>query len=288
MSTFAAPDGTRLSYHVRGEGAPLLVVPGGAMRASEYLGDLGGLTAHRQLVLLDLRGTGGSEVPADRTSYRCDRQVGDVEALRAHLGLERVDLLGHSAGGSLAVLYAARHPERIRTLSLITPNLRALGIHFTEDHRREAAAAFTGRPWYPEAKAALEVIFSGTATDEDWDTATPFFYGRWDAAAQAHAAAGPGQSNEEAGRAYAAPEAFDPPAAKEALAALSAPVLVLAGEYDGGPRPHVAATAAAFFPHGRSVVQPGAGHYPWLDDPQWFVRTVADFAGGSAPAARAG
>lgn len=288
MSTYAAPDGTRLSYHIRGEGEPLLVVPGGAMRASEYLGDLGGLTAHRQLILLDLRGTGDSAVPADRSSYRCDRQIEDVEALRAHLDLDRVDLLGHSAGGSLAILYAARYPERIRTLSLITPSLRALGVHFTEEHRRESSAAFTGRPWYPEAMAALEVIFAGTATDEDWDTAAPFFYGRWDAAAQAHAAAEVAQSNEEANLAYSVPEAFDPPATKAALAALDAPVLVLAGENDGGPRPRVAATAAALFPHGRSVVQPGAGHYPWLDDPQWFVRTVADFTGSAAPAAQAG
>lgn len=51
----------------------------------------------RQLVLLDLRGTGDSAVPDDPATYRCDRQAADVEALRAHLGLERVDLLAHSA-----------------------------------------------------------------------------------------------------------------------------------------------------------------------------------------------
>jgi len=78
------------------------------MQASAYLGDLGGLSAHRSLVLLDLRGTGESAVPADPASYRCDRLVDDVEALRAHLGMEQIDLLGHSAGGALAVLYAAR------------------------------------------------------------------------------------------------------------------------------------------------------------------------------------
>jgi pimeloyl-ACP methyl ester carboxylesterase len=91
------------------------------MQASAYLGDLGGLSTHRSLVKLDLRGTGESAVPEDAASYRCDRLVDDVEALRAHLGRDRVDVLGHSAGGALAVLYAARHPDRIRRPWLDNP-----------------------------------------------------------------------------------------------------------------------------------------------------------------------
>ena len=74
------------------------------MAASAYLGDLGGLAAHRQLVLLDLRGTGDSAVPADPVDVPLSTgRSDDVEALRVHLGLERIDLLGHSAGGSLAI-----------------------------------------------------------------------------------------------------------------------------------------------------------------------------------------
>ena len=56
MPAFSAPDGTELAYHVRGEGPPLLCLPGGPMHASAYLGDLGGLAAHRRLVLLDFWG----------------------------------------------------------------------------------------------------------------------------------------------------------------------------------------------------------------------------------------
>src|SRR5882757_773432 len=99
MPHFTAPDGTELAYRVVGEGEPLLCLPGGPMRASAYLGDLGGLSRHRRLIVLDLRGTGASGAPADPATYRCDRQITDVEALRAHLGLEHIDLLAHSAGG---------------------------------------------------------------------------------------------------------------------------------------------------------------------------------------------
>jgi pimeloyl-ACP methyl ester carboxylesterase len=109
MPTFTAPDGTRLAYRLIGDGGgdPVLCVPGGPAD-SRYLGDLGGLSAHRRLAVLDLRGTGRSALPHDASSYRCDRLVDDVEALRAHLGPARLDLLGHSAGANVATQYAAR------------------------------------------------------------------------------------------------------------------------------------------------------------------------------------
>ncbi|MCC3773037.1 alpha/beta fold hydrolase, partial [Streptomyces sp. UNOC14_S4] len=84
-------------------------------------------------------------------------------------------------------------------------------------------------------------------------------------------------TNESAADAYAAPGAFDPATARAAVARLDAPVLVLAGELDSGPRPHVAAGIATLFPHAELTVQPDAGHYPWLDDPVSFTRTVAGF-----------
>jgi pimeloyl-ACP methyl ester carboxylesterase len=285
MPTFAAPDGTELAYTVVGEGEPLLCLPGGPMRASAYLGDLGGLSARRQLVLLDLRGTGGSGVPADPATYRCDRQVPDVEAFRDHLGLERVDILTHSAGGDLALLYAARHPRRVRTLTSITGRARALGVEFSEDHRREAAALRVAEPWFDAAHAAYASVWAGTATDADWDAISPFFYGRWDAAAQAHAAADVSQSNVEAAEVYASPGAFDPAATRAAIAGLDARVLLLAGELDGGPRPHVAAAVARLIPHAELAVQPGAGHFPWLDDPRRFTETVAAFLAGAGATA---
>jgi len=275
MPTFTAPDGTRLAYHVRGEGKPLVVLPGGPMRASAYLGDLGGLTAQRRLVLLDLRGTGDSARPADPATYRCDRQLDDVDALRAHLGLERVDLLGHSAGGSLAALYAARRPRRVARLALITTGVRPLGLRATPEDRLAAARLRRGEPWFAAAYPKLVAWLAGTA---GYDRALdPFFYGRWDAAARAHAEAAERQTNQEAAARYFTEAAFDPAATRAALRRLAAPVLVLAGALDGGPSPALARRTAEAFGYARFVVQPGAGHYPWLDDPERFTRQVGAF-----------
>ncbi|MFF5184563.1 alpha/beta fold hydrolase [Streptomyces sp. NPDC000345] len=287
MPTFCAPDGTRLAYRVTGSGAPLVCVPGGPAD-SAYLGDLGGLSAHRELITLDLRGTGGSAIPEDTASYRCDRLVDDVEALRAHLRLPRIGLLAHSAGANVVTQYAARHPERVASLALVTPGTRAVGIEITGGTRRELARLRRHEPWFPEAYAALVAVTEGTG--EDWEAVAPFFHGRWDAAARRHHAdARP--DNAEAVARFGEEGAFTPQATRAALTALAAPVLLLAGEVDLNSPPRSVAQFARLFPDASLVVQPGAGHYPWLDDAERFVAAVSAFpepAAGLGVAGRPG
>ncbi|HUR02677.1 MAG TPA: alpha/beta hydrolase [Nonomuraea sp.] len=279
MPTFSAYDGTDLAYHVFGEGIPVICLPGGPMQDTDYLGELGGLSAHRQLIMVDLRGTGQSATPQDAASYRCDRLVDDVEALREHLGLDRFDLLAHCAGANLAALYTARHPDRVGKLALITPSTFAVGIAPTGESRLEIARLRKDEPWFPAAFAALEAIVAGNATDDGWQAIDPFFYGRWDAAAQAHHAAQNGHRNDEAAAAFGAEGAYDPDATRAALSAFSAPVLLLAGEVDLNSIPSAVAAFADLFPNADFVVQPAAGHFPWLDDADRFVATTATFLG---------
>jgi proline iminopeptidase len=278
MPSFHAADGTELAYHVQGAGAPLVCLPGGPGRASAYLGDLGGLSGHRQLIMLDIRGTGDSAIPADPASYRCDRLVDDVAALQDRLGLHRVDLLGHSAGANIAVQYAARHGQRVSRLALIAPSGRAAGLVVSDERRREMMNLRQDEPWFAEAAAAFD---RGAETDDDWIASAPFFYGRWDAAAQAHSAADETQTSDEAALGFAADGAFDPVATRAAAAAFGSPVLVLAGGVDPMWPPGVVSELAALFSAAQFVVQPGAGHYPWLDNAEWFVSAVTAFLDGT-------
>lgn len=257
------------------------------MQDSRYLGNLGGLSARHRLILLDLRGTGGSSLPEDTTSYRCDRLVGDVDALRAHLGLDRINLLGHSAGANLAVLYAAQHPGRVDRLLLITPGLAAVGIAVSASARREVAQLREREVWFPTASAALETIAAGNGTSEDWEAVVPFLNGRWDAAAQAHHAVGVSQRNQEAAAVFGSEGAFDADATRAALATFAAPTLLLAGEFDVNTPPSAAAEFAHLFPDAGLVVLPGAAHTPWLDNADQFVATTAAFLAGDQLAGQA-
>ncbi|MFG1868207.1 alpha/beta fold hydrolase [Micromonospora arborensis] len=284
ITTFAALDDTTLAYRTLGSGDPLVCLPGGPMRDSAYLGDLGGLGAHRTLVILDPRGTGGSGVPADVSTYRCDRMADDVEALRRHLGLDRLDLLGHSAGANLALQYLTRYPDRVGRLALVNPSIRAVGLEVTVAQRQEVTQARAGEPWFPVAAAALESVLSGRAGPDSKQEIAPFLYGRWDTAAQVHQAAESGQHHDELARVFSSEGAFDPSATRSALAAHRGPVLLLAGGVDLAAPPGLVAEFAALTPRAELVVQPGAGHYPWLDDADAFTATIAAFLAGPAGA----
>lgn len=280
MSTlFTAADGTKLAYHRRGKGPVLVCVPGGPGRASSYLGDLGGLTDSHELVVLDNRGTGDSADSADPTAYRCDRLVDDVEALRAHLGLERMNLLGHSAGGNIAILYAARFAERLNRLVLVTPGLRAVGLDTVGFE--EAIEARSAEPWFPTARSAMDDWQRAATEGRDYAeiaplrmAAAPFAYGKWNAITQAHAAAEPEQRSRAAAEGFYA--GFDPDTAavREALRAVTAPVLVVAGALDPAPTPAAARPLVDLFPDSTLGVQPQAGHFPWVDDPKAFIEAV--------------
>jgi pimeloyl-ACP methyl ester carboxylesterase len=277
MPNFRTPDGTRVAYHVLGEGTPLLCVPGGPMHASAYLGDLGG--PRRQLILLDLRGTGDSERPADLATCRADRLVADVDALRGHLGLDTVDLLAHSAGANLALRYVEAHPDRVDRLVLVTPSVFAVGIDIPADARREMIGRRVDEPWFESASQAFDRIAAGQGGPADWDAMAPCYYGRWDEAAKAHSAAMQAQDDQTLAEAFRAEGAFDPPATRAALATFSAPVLVVAGEADIAAPPKIIAEYTTLLPNAEFVIQPNAGHSPWLDDPEAFTATVDDFLG---------
>jgi proline iminopeptidase len=277
MARFASYDGTQIGYRALGDGPPLVCLPGGPGRTCEYFGDLGGLSRSRQLIMPDIRGTGESADACDPLSYRCDRLAGDVEALRAHLGLDRMDLLGHSAAGNLATLYAAAYPERVAHLILLTPGLEAVGVEETGEQWRAVLARRSAEPWYPAALAAVEKAEAGDESAENRRAYMPFLYGRWDDAAQDHVDAGVSERSRPVRDGFGAPGAFNPAATREALGRLAAPVLVYAGELDAGPAPESAAAGACLFANATVTVQPGAAHFPWLDDPAFFTAAITSF-----------
>lgn len=68
-----------------------------------------------RVIALDQRGRGRSDWDP-KGDYFTEAYVRDLSALVDHLALERFVLLGHSMGGANAIVYAARHPERVSAL----------------------------------------------------------------------------------------------------------------------------------------------------------------------------
>ena len=274
MPIFESHDGAELHYDVLGESRsrePIVVLAGGAAHHPQYLGDLAGLDSVRTLLILHQRGVGRSEA-APLASWL--ELASDVAALRKHLALGRIDLLGHSAGTRVAVAYAATHPDTLRTLCLLTPP--ALWLVESEDDREKLIERRRSEPWfdgYEKARPALEAAESLEEYQALASHAAPLGYARWDDRARAQEALG--QPFNPAAKAFFATPPDRKVAAK--LAAVTAPVLVVAGAEDAitGLAPVLA--VADLFPNGRSVVIEDAGHFPWVEQPTAFRRAVDAF-----------
>jgi pimeloyl-ACP methyl ester carboxylesterase len=286
LEQFAAADGTRLGVHVMGAGPPVVCVPGGPGRASAYLEDLAGLSATRTLLRFDLRGTGSSDLPEDRESLTFPRLADDIEALRIHRGLDTIDLIAHSAGCFVALVYAWRYPERVSRLILITPSGRGFGD--VGDDLVRIRAGRSAEPWYAEAAAVeAEVAMAPPHRRERPHRELRVFgYGRWDERAQAHAASTDSQMSLRAMAAFGPGESIESESFLRGLKALAAPVLVIVGALDGMTGVKAGHLVAGLLSHATVVEIAGAGHYPWVDTPDELRQALVRFLAGARPAAR--
>ncbi len=115
-------NGTKLFVYQEGSGQPMILVHGGPLLDHGYLvRPFRPLTDEYELVFYDQRLSGRSAGVVDSSSVSLSTFVQDIESLREHLGFPRVHLLGHSWGGLLAMEYALAHPERLISLTLVSP-----------------------------------------------------------------------------------------------------------------------------------------------------------------------
>ncbi|QTX04030.1 proline iminopeptidase-family hydrolase [Agromyces archimandritae] len=141
--------------------APLLLLHGGPGVPSDYLEPLAGLADERLVILYDQIGCGLSEPARDDSAWQLDRFVHRLELVRQHLGVTGFHVLGHAWGGMLALAYADRYPERVRSLLMASPLVDAEA--WSEDaaslvaalppRHREALRAGPRHPGFATARA---------------------------------------------------------------------------------------------------------------------------------------
>jgi pimeloyl-ACP methyl ester carboxylesterase len=107
----------RIAYVERGNGPPALFLHGVPLNGFHWRHVVDQLADLRSCVALDLLGLGYTEVgPEQDLSFAAQAEM-VVELLDA-LAIDQVDLVGNDSGGAIAQILAARHPERVRTLTL--------------------------------------------------------------------------------------------------------------------------------------------------------------------------
>jgi pimeloyl-ACP methyl ester carboxylesterase/DNA-binding CsgD family transcriptional regulator len=176
----SSEDGTRIAYATMGSGPPLV-------RAASWLTHLehdavNPLTApyweefsrHHTFIRYDLRGHGLSERNVKDLSF--DNWLKDLEAVVDAAGLEQFSLVGMSAGGPLAIAYAARHPGRVKNLMLHGGFVKGLRIHYLRPNQVEQMDALnhmlevgwgTKNPGFRQIFSSM-MIPSGNADQWKW------------------------------------------------------------------------------------------------------------------------
>jgi pimeloyl-ACP methyl ester carboxylesterase len=109
-------DGLTINYDVQGQGEPLLLIPYTSADHACYAFQLPAYTEHFSCVAIDLPGSGESDKPAG--PYSTEGYADQVAAFLGAIGIERAHVAGVSLGATVGLHLAARHPDRVRSLSL--------------------------------------------------------------------------------------------------------------------------------------------------------------------------
>jgi len=277
---FNTKEGRKLTYRKMGTGPVLVCHPGGPGFSSSYFADLAGLWEKFTLIMLNPRGTGGSDRPFDSGAYQINDYVADVEELRGHLGEERLLLLGHSHGGVVAQAYAAAYPGRVRRLVLAS-SLARFGAE-QEAAMRAGMDKRSGQSWYADAAAALEEEQEAMFAD-DWQLTdlffreVPLYFAHYGAVEAGYADTLRSETiNADALKLFNE-KIFNTFDLRDRLPSITAPTLVITGDDDFICGPVCAAEISSAIPGAHEVIVGDSGHMVFVEQPQAFHDEVADF-----------
>jgi len=125
-------DGAKLFVRLVGSGEPLIIVHGGPGMSHDYLApqliDL--LAKDYQLIFYDQRASGRSSGVEDTARLTILQFVRDLEILRQQLKINRLNLLGHSFGGLLTMYYTISYPNNVNKLLLIDSSPASWELNF--------------------------------------------------------------------------------------------------------------------------------------------------------------
>lgn len=266
-----------LDVHLKtaGEGEPVFVLLHG-FGASLYSWRevMPALSRFGTVIAYDRPAFGLTERPTTwqgENPYSSAAQVALLQGLLDHFDAQRVILVGHSAGGTVAMQFALAHPGRVAALILVdpavyvdaslpvalrwlmeTPQMRRLGTLLAR-HVQTQGLELLYRAWNDPARISAETLalYQKPLRAADWDIAL------WELTL-----------------------ASRPLGLAERLDAFAMPVLVVTGDNDRVIPPADSARLAQTLPNARLGIIRDAGHVPHEEQPQAFMQAVEAFLDG--------
>jgi len=273
-SHFVDVNGLQVHYKMAGQGEPTMVLLHGLgasvfswREVMEPLSEVG------TVIAFDRPAFGLTErpLPGDwigENPYRPEAQPDLTVALMDELGVEKAVLVGHSAGGTIAVHTALRHPERVEALVLVAPavyhggggpawarllvripQVRHLGPLLVRNLNRWSDRLMSSA-WHDPNKITSQIMagYRGPLQAENWDRAL------WEFFLASH-----------------------PLELEAQLHKIQMPTLVITGDDDHWVPTEQSVRLASELPNAELVVIPECGHLPQEERPEPFLQAVTAF-----------
>lgn len=112
--------GQKMTFRRAGQGPDVLLIHGLVGSAHNWETNLDDLAAHATVYAVDLMNMGESD-RVDGLDAGLEAEADRIASFMDALGIDQADVVGHSHGGAVAMMLAARHRDRVRSLVLFAP-----------------------------------------------------------------------------------------------------------------------------------------------------------------------
>jgi pimeloyl-ACP methyl ester carboxylesterase len=267
--------GATLHCEVAGTGAPILLIPGLGLDHTYYRFGVPLLARRMQVLAVDPRGIGRST--KSPPPYSVESWADDFAGMIDKLGFGPIHVLGSSLGGAIALALAQRHPGRLKSLTVVggfSELDRATELNFRlrlklieklgmSDEVADYMGLWTLTRKFINSDAGYAVMRANQANIR---TNSAESYSAFVEALLRWGRCQPGQEQE--------------PKFTSLLSSIKLPTLVVTSDNDHLIPRELSDLIAARISGAKLAVMPGAGHIPFMEQPENVVRIVLDFIEG--------
>ncbi len=271
--------GHRVCYRRAGEGPPIVLIHGITSSSSNWEKVAERLAEHHTVLAPDLVGHGDSAKP--RGDYSMGAFASGVRDLLVALDIQRATIVGHSLGGGVAMQFSYQFPELTERLALVSSG--GLG---PEVHSFLRAATLPGAELVIPLLAGRRLLSAGRVVGRTLDRVGVRLGNDVLEMARGHASLGDAATRSafvHTLRASVDPTGQRVRATDRLYLATRLPLLIVWGARDRiiplahGRRAH------ELVPGSRLEVFERSGHFPHLDEPDRFARTLRDWIDTTEP-----
>ena len=266
---------TTLHYATSGAGEPILLIPGLGLDHNYYRFGIPLLSRHLQVLAVDPRGIGRST--KSPPPYTVEAWADDFAVMIDKLAFGPIHVLGSSLGGSMALALAQRHPRKLKSLIVVggfSELDRATELNFRlrlrlieklgmSDEVADYMGLWTLTRKFINSDAGFATMRANQANIRANSAQS---YSAFVEALLKWGRCQPGQERE--------------PKFTTLLDSIKTPTLVVTSDNDHLIPQELSDLIAGRIAGAKLVVMPGAGHIPFMEQPDEVVRIVLQFLEG--------